>query len=443
MAFPFTKAWREQRRQKSLLDPYPESAVARDPWQFWQRGYDRDATYTGVCAAAESGFDAYSQSVAQLPIHHVGVDGQSHDIKRNSSVARLLRNPNGYQTRSDFMNQLTRRLMSTGNAYAVAERNNRFEVVGLHPVYASHCEPYIDRDTGTWYYNVSHNELAPFEDGVLIPARDILHIKLYTPYHPLKGISPISYAANSKAANVALTGHAASFFNNMARPSFILSTDMQLTQAQMTSLRQAWAEQSKHLNSGGVPILAGGLKAQQLGVSTQDAQLVEAFKMTVEDIGRALRIPLPMMGIETTYASTEQLIGFWLSSGLGFVLNHIEQSLAKFLGLPATESIEFDTDALLRTDFQGRVDGVTKGILGGLFSPDEGRAKFNLPKVKDGFGEEPRVQQQVVPLSQVGQMPEAPPAPEAPPSVPPANDEADAEVSRALVVDMIQRKKLQ
>jgi hypothetical protein len=50
-------------------------------------------------------------------------------------------------------------------------------------------------------------------------------------------------------------------------------------------------------------------------------------------------------------------------------------------------------------------------------SPNEAREAEGLDHVK--FGEEPRVQQQIVPLSQVGMTPPAP-APHAPPSAPPA-----------------------
>jgi HK97 family phage portal protein len=426
---------------KTLIDPYPEYVVAQDPSQFWQKALDRNPNGQGACAASESGFEAYAQSVAQLPVRHMKHVDQEY-VPLDSDAVKLLKNPNGYQTQSEFFSYMVRRLLSQGNAYAVATRDRDYNVNGFHPVMANHCEPYVDPETRSIFYSVSNNDLAPFEVGsYMIPARDVLHMKLYTPYHPLKGVSPISYAANSMAANRALSAHAAAFFNNMARPSFVLTTDMSLTSDQLKQLRAAWEDQSQHMNSGGVPILSSGLKADQLGISTQDAQLVQAFNMTVEDIGRALRIPLPLMGIQSTYSDAESLIGFWLSSGLGFVVNHVEQSLAKFLGLPYDETIEFNTDALLRADYITRVDGATKGIIGGLFSPDEARAKFNLPKVP--FGDEPRVQQQVVPLSQVGKTPEPAPAPVAPPPAPEKELNADSDISRALVVDMLTRKKLQ
>jgi phage portal protein BeeE len=45
-----------------------------------------------------------------------------------SALSRLLKRPNSYQSGSDFILNLTRSLYETGNAYALALRNDRFEV---------------------------------------------------------------------------------------------------------------------------------------------------------------------------------------------------------------------------------------------------------------------------------------------------------------------------
>ncbi len=87
----------------------------------------------------------------------------------------------------------------------------------------------------------------------------------------------------------------------------------------------------------------------------------------------------------------------WLSGGLGFMLDHVENSLDRFFNLPLNEKIEFDTDVLLRTDFLTRVDGYTKAIQHGLMAPNEGRARFGGLKPVE-HGDQPLVQQQMVNL---------------------------------------------
>jgi hypothetical protein len=67
------------------------------------------------------------------------------------------------------------------------------------------------------------------------------------------------------------------------------------------------------------------------------------------------------------------------------------------------------------------MDGLTRAVAGGIYSPNEARRREGLPAVKDG--DEPRLQAQVVPLSAANATP-APSAPSAP-SAPAAGDGED------------------
>ena len=207
-----------------------------------------------------------------------------------------------------------------------------------------------------------------------------------------------------------------SFYLNQARPSFILETDRELNETLRDELRASWYKQTTGVNSGGTPILAWGLKANQINASAADGQLAEMRKLNDQSVALAFRMPLQVLGIGgTPFASTEALMQSWISQGLGFCLNHIEEAfglLFRLDGVP-DEYVEFDTDALLRSAFKERIDGLAKAVQSGLIGPNEGRAILNYGAVKDG--DEPRVQAQVVPLSAWDQpkpnMPTAPTAP--------------------------------
>ena len=118
--------------------------------------------------------------------------------------------------------------------------------------------------------------------------------------------------------------------------------------------------------------------------------------------------------------STESLMGFWVSTGLGFAANLIEDAFGRVFALGGwpDDYLELDLEALLRANFRDRIEGLARGVQGGIFSPNEARAKEDLPAMP--FGDEPRVQQQVVPLSAWDKAPPATPAPDAPPAAPPA-----------------------
>jgi phage portal protein BeeE len=133
--------------------------------------------------------------------------------------------------------------------------------------------------------------------------------------------------------------------------------------------------------------LGSGIKWEPMSISSQDSQLIQAFQMTVEDVARAFRVPLPLVGDyrHSTYNNVEQLVSSWLATGLGFLLEHIEVCIDKFFQLPREQFTEFDVESLLRTDFSTRVDGYTKAIQQGLMTPNEARAKMGgLPSVEKG-----------------------------------------------------------
>jgi phage portal protein BeeE len=224
------------------------------------------------------------------------------------------------------------------------------------------------------------------------------------------------------------------FWLNQARPSAVLSTDLQLKKEQVDELRQMWNEQAKGMDGcgpGGTPILTYGLKVQPWSTPGKDAQIAEIAKLNTDQIALAFRIPLQVLGLgENTYSSTESLMQAWVASGLGFALNHVEEAFGLTFDLAGQpdEYIEFDTAALLRSAFKDRIEGLTRAVQGGIFSPNEARELESLDAVKAGG--EPRVQQQVVPLSAAEMIqpkagfggstgPHAPPAP-GPGASPPA-----------------------
>jgi HK97 family phage portal protein len=260
-------------------------------------------------------------------------------------------------------------------------------------------------------------------ETLLVPQRDVLHIKLHTVKQrwpvPLVGESPIVAAYADIGVSNAIANQQGSFYMNEARPSAVLSTDLTLDKDQVQALRDRWNDQAKGLHQGGTPILTSGLKVQPWAVGGKDAATAEMLKLSNEHIALAFRIPLQILGLGGTgYNSTELLMQSWIASGLGFCLNHVEEALGVLFLLKGQpdEYVEFDTAALLRSAMKDRIEALARGVQGGIFAPNEARNYEGLPDAK--FGDEPRVQQQVVPLSAAGAIPAAP-APHAPPSAAP------------------------
>jgi HK97 family phage portal protein len=318
----------------------------------------------------------------------------------------------------------------------LALRNSRYEIDELHLMDSNLSFPRL-ADNGEIFYQLYGNDVVDKrlngEELTPVPMRDVLHVRMHVGRRfprPLVGESPLVAAYADIGITEAIAAQQVNFYRNEARPSAVLSTDLAMSREETQQLRDRWNDQAKGLHQGGSPILTHGLKVQPWAVGSKDAATADILKLSNEHIALAFRIPLQILGIGgTPYSSTEALMQSWKSSGLGFALEHIEEAFDRLfdLGGEPDEYVEFDTAALMRSAFKDRIDGLARAVQGGIMAPNEARNLEGYGNVP--FGDEPRVQQQVVPLSAAAAIPAPPPAPGAPPAppAPPADAQSSEE----------------
>jgi HK97 family phage portal protein len=411
-------------------------------WNYWQMGYDPIGG--GTSAVVQACVAAYAQTIAMCPGDHwrQRPDG-GRDRVTSSALSRILRRPNDYQSRSDFILNLARDLYLHGNTYALAQRNDRFEVAALHPFDPKQSLPVIGPGGEVFYQLAGNNVLdrpgTPFRTprGIVAPAREVLHIKLEAkPGEPLVGIPPLRHAAASIAAQNAISSQLVNVFANMNRPAGVIESEVTLSGTQTADYGQRFNEAWKGIDNlgGRPPILPPGLKFKGISMTAKDTELAAVAKLTQDDIFMVYGVPPAILGMtdKGSFASTEALMQFWLARGLGFAINHIEVAIDHFFGLRGwpDEYTELDTRALLRVAYKERIEGLARGVQTAIYTPNEARRSEDLPD-KDG-GDEPRVQQQQVPLDWGGfdmqpEPPQQPPAPDAAPPSPASADDGEAE----------------
>jgi HK97 family phage portal protein len=409
---------------------------AGTPSNFWQLGMDPMGVGTGS-AMVEACVSAYAQTIAMCPGDHwrkTKKGGRERVV--NSALSRVLRKPNAYQSPSDFMLNAVRQVYLDGNAYGLALRNDRFEISEIHLMDARLCKPVVAQ-TGDVFYRLAGNaviEREMLQDyPLLVPQRDVLHIRLHAdrryPY-PLWGQTPMLATLSDMTITDAIVQQQVNFYLNQARPAAVISTDLDLDADQVQALQDRWDERSKGIGQGKTPLLTHGLKVMPWSVGGRDSQLAEMLKFSKENIALVYRVPMAVLGVGgLPVGSTEALMNFWISTGLGFALNHVEQSFDRLFQIKGEpdEYTELSTEPLLRSAMKDRIAALKDGVLGGIYSPNEARNREDLDSVP--YGDSPRVQQQVVPLeAAAGIVPGAPGgatgphSPPAPPAsgVPPA-----------------------
>jgi HK97 family phage portal protein len=426
---PIARALEGSYRPGPYSLPYSGGMLSAEAGQYqnwWQMGYNIEGGGFRS-AVVEACISAYAQTLAQCPGDHWKLNNKGGRTRvTTSALARILRRPNAYQSISDFLLNLTDSLYRYGNGYALALRNDRYEVSELHLMHGQMSRPQL-ASNGEIFYRLQGNDVIQQQlernAQLLVPARDVLHVRLRSEQQiprPLIGESPVSAAMMDVTTTDAILQQQIQFYMNQARPSAVLTTDQNFDKDQVQFLRDRWDEQSRGINQGKTPILTAGLKVQPWAAPPKDAVIAEVAKLSDQRIALAFRIPLQILGLGgTSYASAELLMQSWIALGLGFALNHVEESFGLLFNLKGQpdEYAEFDTNALLRSALKDRIDALVRGVQGGVYSPNEAREQEGLDAVK--WGDEPRVQQQVVPLSAAGAIP-ATPGPKAPPAAAPA-----------------------
>jgi phage portal protein BeeE len=171
-------------------------------YNFWQMGY---SPVSGErLAIIEACISAYSQTCAMLPGDHWRANNRGGRTRvTTSALSRILRAPNSYQSLSDFLLNAVRSLFLTGNSYALAIRNDRYEIDELHLMDPNQSSPAVVRGNsdaaGNIVYRLGGNEVieAQLDTTQLMPARDVLHIRLHSNRRypsPLVGETPLAAA---------------------------------------------------------------------------------------------------------------------------------------------------------------------------------------------------------------------------------------------------------
>src|SRR5690606_32781168 len=118
---------------------------------------------------------------------------------------RLLRKPNPYITRLNFLKFVVMNLALRGNAYAIIERNVHGEWIGTIPLVTDETRPITDDpDVGLVY------ETTLAGERTLVSPENMLHFKLFTA-DGIIGLSPVEYMAETMGLALAAQDWSARF----------------------------------------------------------------------------------------------------------------------------------------------------------------------------------------------------------------------------------------
>lgn len=349
----------------------------------------------------------------------------------NPAFSPVLRKPNHYQTRQQFVESWCISKQAHGNAYVLKLRDNRGVVSGLYVLDPNKVRPLVS-DNGAVFYALNKDNLSNLDrDYDAVPAREIIHDRMNCLFHPLVGVSPLFAAGLATQQGLNIQDNSATFFGNNSQPGGVLTAPGAITQATADRLEARWSEKFSGDNSGKIAVLGDGLKFEPMAMTATDSQLIEQLKWSDEKICSAFKVPAYKVGVGPmpTYDNAEVLDRIYYSGCLQNLIESIEELLDDGLSLPSSKGTEFDLDDLMRMDNRLKMTTAAEGVKAGIMAPNEGRKKFNLPPVQGG--DTPYLQVQNYSLAALDERDKANPL-ALPPAPPPPPDEDQTE--RALIL---------
>lgn len=341
-----------------------------------------------------------ANSIATLPLFVYAQASGRRTLARDSLLWQILHDsPNSRMTPVEFWVAMLLNLLLRGNAYARIERNTAGEAIALWPMPADQVELRILDDGSMVYLYRIDSDLA------VLSADSVLHIKEIG--NGVIGLARLDYmrATTTEAANAQTA--ASKLFANGGKPSGILMVDKLLTKEQRQAIKANFQEMAEGGTSR-LHVLEASMKYEQINLSPQDQQLLETRRFGIEEICRWFGVPPALVGhsnVTTWGSGIEQIIDGFHKFTIRPFLVRIEQAVAKRVMTPrqrASQSVEFNLDALLRASLKDRVEIYAKAVQNGLKTRNECRQLENDPPITGA--DQLTAQSNLVPLHMLGRI---------------------------------------
>ncbi len=302
---------------------------------------------------------------------------------KDHPLAVLLRRPNVYQDRFQFVEQVMFSLLLRGNAYIVLLRNRRGGLTQMVCVQPDKVT-ILEAQDGDLFYQIQRS--GPFENKLLdgtgfsVPAEDVIHIRLMSS-NGLTGMSPIAYARETLGISIAAEKYQAKLLNQSARPGGVLKHPTKLSVESAQRLKAQWDDMTSGLdNAGKTAVLEEGMDWKPLGMTSVDAEFMATRRFTVEEICRIFRMP-PHMVQDLTRSTNNNIAQQgtdYLTHTLSPFLERIEAAFDRSFEFKDDEFMEFSTEGLTRGDAKTQAETDKLAREGGWLTANECRVKRGL-----------------------------------------------------------------
>ncbi len=324
---------------------------------------------------------AISESVGSLPLNLYRKTDSGREKATTHPLYRLLHDqPNEWQTALEFREQMQRQILLRGNAYAEIKWSSSGRIEALLPLHPDSVTVLVS-DTNRLVYDVTDRK------GHIrrLLADEVLHLR----YHSDDGVlgrSPIAVARDTIGLALAERTHGERMFAQGTKLSGVIETQPGTTKDQAKQIRESWAEGYGSVsNHGKTGVLPQGATFKTVSMTLEDAEWIEARRLSVEEVARLFRVPPVLIGDlrEANYSNAVELGRYFVTHTLRRHLVLWEQAINRALITDTAHFFaEFNVEGLLRGDSLNRAQFYDYALKDGWMLKSEVRQLENLPAIE-------------------------------------------------------------
>jgi HK97 family phage portal protein len=350
---------------------------------------------TGTYGQTTQVTDAFTQ----IPIVNACVSTKASNLSRvplkfykgdteitSGPVVNLFKYPNPQMSQAEFIYWFDSNINLWGNSYAYWDDIK--QSLPAYFIFATSVKPLYDANGWINGYEIKVGNSTIRRDKEMV-----LHSKYFSHNSQSLGVGPLTALRQKVELSYAADNYNAKFFAEDATPSTAFSIDRPLSPMEMQELSHKLVQRRK--GSREAMILSGGIKVEQLGISQKDADFVNLYKLSREEICAVFGVPESEINIFTETKFANAAVGslaFWEKTLIPEG-NLITESINRQVLQSVDIECRFDfnqIDVISRAGYGERVDQAVKLINVGFgvnevnevlnlgFDPDIERERPNL-----------------------------------------------------------------
>jgi HK97 family phage portal protein len=297
---------------------------------------------------------------------------------------RVIQNPSIEESPTLFYNTLIKHILHYGNGYLFKLRDSKNSIIGLQLIHPETIQ--VRRDSiGRKVFCIGANQYT---------SNEVIHIPNKNNYDGTLGHSPRETANRYILLDNVLTEYIHNYFQFSAGKRLILTLNKENSDSKDAD--KAYIKLIEWVNkyivgaqNAGKPLISppNGTLTPINQTSNADSDLASLKQSTEKAIADFYSVPYSVLQEVNTYNSLEQRQKNFILQTIKPLGLHIAETLTNSLLSPLEQNqtlfFAYDFTDLIEADIKVQLEYLSKGILSGVFTNNEARARLGLDSMGD------------------------------------------------------------